>query len=161
MMALLAGGLNVLRNADAGTCRIGSDAETAPMDHPKFYQFDIDTTAVTEVWRRGSVIKSWLLDLTAAALCCTPSLDEYTGRVSRLRRGPLATGRGSPDQLPTIGSPDVPTKPHTSLRCATWAPVLSRENGYGPDQATGGIALSCPPQPSTTTGRSSPPAPGS
>ena len=52
------------------------------MDHPEFYQFDIDTTAVAEVWRRGSVIESWLLDLTAAALLDNPSLDEYTGRVS-------------------------------------------------------------------------------
>jgi 6-phosphogluconate dehydrogenase len=82
MMASLAEGLNILRNADAGTRHGDSDAETAPMDHPEFYQFDIDTTAVAEVWRRGSVIGSWLLDLTAAALLDNPSLDEYTGRVS-------------------------------------------------------------------------------
>jgi 6-phosphogluconate dehydrogenase len=82
MMASLAEGLNVLRNADAGTRHGDTDAETAPMDHPEFYQFDIDTTAVAEVWRRGSVIESWLLDLTAAALLDDPSLDEYTGRVS-------------------------------------------------------------------------------
>jgi 6-phosphogluconate dehydrogenase len=84
MMASLAEGLNILRNANAGTTTTTSsgDAETAPMEQPQFYQFDIDTTAVTEVWRRGSVIESWLLDLTAAALLHSPDLDEYTGRVS-------------------------------------------------------------------------------
>jgi 6-phosphogluconate dehydrogenase len=82
MMASLAEGLNILRNADAGTASTHGDAETAPMEQPQFYQFDIDTTAVTEVWRRGSVIESWLLDLTAAALVKSPDLEEYAGRVS-------------------------------------------------------------------------------
>jgi 6-phosphogluconate dehydrogenase len=84
MMASLAEGLNILRNADAGTTSTTAhgDAETAPMEQPQFYQFDIDTTAVTEVWRRGSVIESWLLDLTAAALVHSPDLDEYAGKVS-------------------------------------------------------------------------------
>ena len=82
IMASLAEGLNILRNADAGNRRAGSDAETAPKQRPEFYQFDIDTTAVAEVWRRGSVIESWLLGLTAAALVHSPSLDGYTGRVS-------------------------------------------------------------------------------
>jgi 6-phosphogluconate dehydrogenase len=52
------------------------------MEQPEFYQFDIDTTAVAEVWRRGSVIESWLLDLTATALVASPDLAEFTGRVS-------------------------------------------------------------------------------
>ena len=82
MMAAFAEGLNVLRNADAGKKSAGSDAETAPMEDPEFYQFEIDTTAVAEVWRRGSVIESWLLDLTAAALYDSPDLAEYAGRVS-------------------------------------------------------------------------------
>jgi 6-phosphogluconate dehydrogenase len=82
MMAAFAEGLNVLRNADAGKKSAGSDAETAPMEDPEFYQFEIDTTAVAEVWRRGSVIESWLLDLTAAALYDSPDLVEYAGRVS-------------------------------------------------------------------------------
>jgi 6-phosphogluconate dehydrogenase len=83
MMASLAEGLNILRNANAGTTSTTAhDAETAPMEQPQFYQFDIDTTAVTEVWRRGSVIESWLLDLTAAALVHSPDLDEYAGKVS-------------------------------------------------------------------------------
>jgi len=82
MMASFAEGLNVLRNANAGKKSGESDAETAPMESPEFYQFDIDTTAVAEVWRRGSVIESWLLDLTATALYDSPDLSEYAGRVS-------------------------------------------------------------------------------
>ena len=82
LMAAYAEGLNILRNADAGTRSAGADAETAPMEEPQFYQFDIDTTAVAEVWRRGSVIESWLLDLTAAALFRSPGLEEFSGRVS-------------------------------------------------------------------------------
>jgi 6-phosphogluconate dehydrogenase len=82
MMAALAEGLNILHNANVGNRDSTDDAETAPMEHPEFYKFDIDTTAVAEVWRRGSVIESWLLDLTAAALVKSPELKEFTGRVS-------------------------------------------------------------------------------
>ncbi len=82
MMAAFAEGFNILRNADIGKQVMAGDAETAPMEHPEFYQFDIDTTAVAEVWRRGSVIASWLLDLTAEALYRSPDLAEFTGRVS-------------------------------------------------------------------------------
>ncbi len=82
MMAALAEGLNILHNADAGTRAVEADAETAPMEEPEFYSFDIDVTAVTEVWRRGSVIESWLLDLTAAALFDSPDLEAFAGRVS-------------------------------------------------------------------------------
>jgi 6-phosphogluconate dehydrogenase len=82
MMASFAEGLNILHNANAGKREAEADAETAPMEEPEFYQFDIDTTAVAEVWRRGSVIGSWLLDLTAAALFDSPELAEFAGRVS-------------------------------------------------------------------------------
>ncbi len=82
MMASLAEGLNILHNANAGTRSAEADAETAPMEEPEYYQFDIDTTAVAEVWRRGSVVGSWLLDLTAAALFDSPALEEFAGRVS-------------------------------------------------------------------------------
>lgn len=82
MMAALAEGLNILHNANAGNRDSTDDAETAPMEQSEFYKFDIDTTAVAEVWRRGSVIESWLLDLTAAALVKSPELKEFTGRVS-------------------------------------------------------------------------------
>jgi 6-phosphogluconate dehydrogenase len=82
MMASLAEGLNILHNADAGTRAVEADAETAPMEEPEFYSFDIDTASVAEVWRRGSVVGSWLLDLTAAALLHSPDLGDFTGRVS-------------------------------------------------------------------------------
>jgi 6-phosphogluconate dehydrogenase len=82
VMAAYAEGLNILRNANAGKAERSADAETAPLDHPEFYQYDIDTAAVTELWRRGSVIGSWLLDLTATALLESPDLDGFSGRVS-------------------------------------------------------------------------------
>jgi 6-phosphogluconate dehydrogenase len=82
VMAAYAEGLNILRNADAGAEQREADAETAPMEHPEFYRFEIDVAEVAEVWRRGSVIGSWLLDLTAAALKASPDLSDYAGRVS-------------------------------------------------------------------------------
>jgi phosphoglycolate phosphatase-like HAD superfamily hydrolase len=68
VMAAYAEGLNILKNANAGTVERDADAETAPLDHPEYYQYELDIASVTEVWRRGRVIASWLLDLTAAAL---------------------------------------------------------------------------------------------
>ncbi|MBV8221453.1 MAG: decarboxylating 6-phosphogluconate dehydrogenase [Solirubrobacterales bacterium] len=82
IMAACAEGLNVIKNANAGSRMQESDAETTPMEHPEYYMYEIDTTEVTEVWRRGSVIASWLLDLTAEALLESPGLDNYSGRVS-------------------------------------------------------------------------------
>ncbi len=82
VMAAYAEGLNILHNADAGEHQRESDAETAPLTDPDFYRFDIDIPEVAEVWRRGSVIGSWLLDLTATALHESPTLDGFAGRVS-------------------------------------------------------------------------------
>jgi 6-phosphogluconate dehydrogenase len=82
MMASLAEGLNILANADVGTRPQEADAETAPLAEPQFYRYDLDVAEVAEVWRRGSVIGSWLLDLTAAALHQSPHLDDVAGRVS-------------------------------------------------------------------------------
>lgn len=82
MMAAIAEGLNILDKADAGKRTKAVDAETAPMRHPEDYQYDIDLPEVAEVWRRGSVIGSWLLDLTATALHEDPQLGGFTGRVS-------------------------------------------------------------------------------
>jgi 6-phosphogluconate dehydrogenase len=82
IMASYAEGLNILRHADAGTATRTADAETAPLEHPELYQYTLDIPAVAEVWRRGSVIASWLLDLTAAALVDAPDLHEFAGRVS-------------------------------------------------------------------------------
>jgi 6-phosphogluconate dehydrogenase len=82
IMAAYAEGLDILRNADVGAREHTSDAETAPLATPEFYRYTIDTADVAEVWRRGSVIGSWLLDLTAAALLEDPDLAGYSGRVS-------------------------------------------------------------------------------
>ncbi|HLH66882.1 MAG TPA: decarboxylating 6-phosphogluconate dehydrogenase [Solirubrobacteraceae bacterium] len=82
LMAAYAEGLNILRHANAGLVKRESDAETAPLEHPEDYPFEIDVAAVTEVWRRGSVVASWLLDLTAASLLKSPDLDDFSGRVS-------------------------------------------------------------------------------
>ena len=81
-MAAYAEGLNILRNADAGSVQREADAETAPLEHPEYYRYEIDIASVAEVWRRGSVIASWLLDLTAAALYESPDLSDFSGRVS-------------------------------------------------------------------------------
>jgi len=82
VMAAYAEGLNILENADAGKVQREADAETAPMEQPEYYQYDIDLPEVAEVWRRGSVIGSWLLDLTAAAMRESPDLSGFAGRVS-------------------------------------------------------------------------------
>jgi 6-phosphogluconate dehydrogenase len=82
MMAAYAEGLNILKHANAGAVRRDVDAETAPLADADAYRYELDLTAVAEVWRRGSVIASWLLDLTAAALVASPRLDEFSGRVS-------------------------------------------------------------------------------
>ncbi len=82
VMAAYAEGLNVLKNANAGKAQQEVDAETAPLEHPEYYQYDVDLPEVAEVWRRGSVIGSWLLDLTAQALHESADLAEYAGRVS-------------------------------------------------------------------------------
>jgi 6-phosphogluconate dehydrogenase len=82
VMAAYAEGLNILENANAGKVQREADAETAPLDQPEYYRYDIDVSEVAEVWRRGSVIGSWLLDLTAAALRESSDLAEFAGRVS-------------------------------------------------------------------------------
>ena len=82
MMAAFAEGLNILDKADVGILAAEHSAEVAPMEEPEFYQFDINTAKVTELWRRGSVVSSWLLDLTAAALQENPTMDGLAGRVS-------------------------------------------------------------------------------
>jgi 6-phosphogluconate dehydrogenase len=82
IMAAYAEGLNVLKNANAGKVQREADAETAPLEQPEYYQYDLDLPEVTEVWRRGSVIGSWLLDLTAASMQESPDLADFAGRVS-------------------------------------------------------------------------------
>ena len=82
VMAAYAEGLNVLAHADAGDHQREADAETTPLREPDYYKYDLDLPKVAEVWRRGSVIASWLLDLTASALHGDPNLDAFGGRVS-------------------------------------------------------------------------------
>jgi 6-phosphogluconate dehydrogenase len=82
MMAAYAEGLGVLRNANIGKRQHEVDAETTPLRDPEHYQYDLDLRDIAEVWRRGSVIASWLLDLTATALAKDATLSEFSGRVS-------------------------------------------------------------------------------
>jgi 6-phosphogluconate dehydrogenase len=82
LMQAYAEGLNVLKHANIGLHAQETDAETTPLRDPDHYKYELDVAAITEVWRRGSVIASWLLDLTAQALHETPELEEYAGRVS-------------------------------------------------------------------------------
>ena len=82
IMAAYAEGLNILYNADIGKQAHASDAETTPIRDPEYYQYELDLPEITEVWRRGSVIGSWLLDLTAMALLEDPGLKNFEGRVS-------------------------------------------------------------------------------
>jgi 6-phosphogluconate dehydrogenase len=82
LMASYAEGLNILRHANVGRLSRAADAETTPLRTPEYYQYEFDLADVAEVWRRGSVIASWLLDLTAAALAGDPTLEGFAGRVS-------------------------------------------------------------------------------
>jgi len=84
MMAAIAEGLNILKHADIGTRahEHDTDAETTPLRHPEHYQYDFNLADITELWRRGSVVSSWLLDLTAQALATDPGLDQFGGQVS-------------------------------------------------------------------------------
>ncbi|MBK1647543.1 phosphogluconate dehydrogenase (NAD(+)-dependent, decarboxylating) [Rhabdochromatium marinum] len=82
LMAAYAEGFNILKHAGAGRTDHTTDAETAPLSKPEFYQYDIDVAQVAELWRRGSVVSSWLLDLTANALAADPQLTDFGGRVS-------------------------------------------------------------------------------
>ena len=82
LMAAYAEGLNILKKANIGKDTHAIDAETTPLRNPEYYQFDLDLADIAEVWRRGSVIASWLLDLTASALAGDPGLDKFEGRVS-------------------------------------------------------------------------------
>jgi 6-phosphogluconate dehydrogenase len=82
IMAAYAEGLNILRHANAGSAEAEASAEVAPLQNPEAYRFDLDIPEIAEVWRRGAVISSWLLDLTAAALAEEPELEGFAGRVS-------------------------------------------------------------------------------
>jgi 6-phosphogluconate dehydrogenase len=83
MMAAIAEGLSIIKHANVGEEKMqAADAETTPLRDPQYYQYDIDVAEVAEVWRRGSVVSSWLMDLTADALARSPELDDFGGHVS-------------------------------------------------------------------------------
>jgi 6-phosphogluconate dehydrogenase len=82
MMAAIAEGLSIIKHADAGKRTQDVDAETTPLREPELYQYEIDVAEVAEVWRRGSVVGSWLVDLTADTLAQSPDLSDFAGRVS-------------------------------------------------------------------------------
>ncbi len=100
VMAAYAEGLNILRNANVGKHTHAHDAETTPLRNPEFYQFDMNLPDITEVWRRGSVISSWLLDLTASALQKDPELKSYSGRVSDSGEGRWTIQAGIDEAVP-------------------------------------------------------------
>jgi 6-phosphogluconate dehydrogenase len=82
LMAAYAEGFNILKNAGIGLASRETDAETTPLRNPEHYQYDLNLGAIAELWRRGSVVSSWLLDLTAEAFATSPDLDQFAGRVS-------------------------------------------------------------------------------
>jgi len=100
MMASYAEGLAILKAANIGKESQVGDAETAPLRNPEYYQYDIDTAAVAEVWRRGSVVASWLLDLTAAAFYEDPQLSTFHGRVSDSGEGRWTVAAGVDEGVP-------------------------------------------------------------
>jgi 6-phosphogluconate dehydrogenase len=100
LMAAYAEGLNILSKANIGKADHARDAETTPLRHPEHYQYDFDVADIAELWRRGSVVTSWLLDLTAAALAGNPSLDRFAGRVADSGEGRWAVAAANDEAIP-------------------------------------------------------------
>jgi 6-phosphogluconate dehydrogenase len=101
IMSAYGEGLNILKNANAGKVQREADAETAPLEQPEYYQYDLDLPEVAEVWRRGSVIGSWLLDLTAAAMQESADLSDFAGRVSDSGEGRWTSIAAIDEGVPT------------------------------------------------------------
>jgi 6-phosphogluconate dehydrogenase len=101
LMAAYAEGLNVLQNADIGIRSRETNAETTPLTDPEYYQYALDIRDIAEVWRRGSVIRSWLLDLTASSLVQDPDLAGYAGRVSDSGEGRWTIAAAIDEAIPT------------------------------------------------------------
>lgn len=100
IMAAYAEGLNIIRHANIGKQEHTVDAETAPLSSPEYYQYDFNLPDVAEVWRRGSVIGSWLLDLTASALLKSPNLENFQGRVADSGEGRWTIGAAIDEGIP-------------------------------------------------------------
>ncbi|HXR64967.1 MAG TPA: decarboxylating 6-phosphogluconate dehydrogenase [Ktedonobacteraceae bacterium] len=101
IMQAYAEGLNVLHNANIGKNLQNIDAETAPLEHPELYQYDMNLKDITELWRRGSVIGSWLLDLTALSLLDSPTLENFAGRVADSGEGRWTLQAAIDEGVPT------------------------------------------------------------
>jgi 6-phosphogluconate dehydrogenase len=101
LMAAYAEGMNILRSADVGKRTHEIDAETTPLRDPEHYQYDLNLPDIAEVWRRGSVIASWLLDLTASALIKDPTLAQFSGRVSDSGEGRWTIKAAIDEAVPT------------------------------------------------------------
>ena len=101
LMAAYAEGFNVLKHANAGKSSVEHDAETTPLRHPEHYRYDFDMASIAEVWRHGSVISSWLLDLTAVSFAQNGSLDSFAGRVSDSGEGRWALAAANDVSAPT------------------------------------------------------------
>jgi 6-phosphogluconate dehydrogenase len=100
LMAAYAEGFNILKKANIGKADHEQDAETTPLRHPEHYQYDFDLADVSELWRRGSVITSWLLDLTASAFAGDPGLQEFAGRVSDSGEGRWTIAAANDEAVP-------------------------------------------------------------
>jgi 6-phosphogluconate dehydrogenase len=100
MMAAYAEGLNILKSASIGKASHEKDAETAPLRHPEHYQYDLNVADIAELWRRGSVVTSWLLDLTAAALAGDPGLEKFGGKVSDSGEGRWTVAAANDEGIP-------------------------------------------------------------
>jgi 6-phosphogluconate dehydrogenase len=100
LMAAYAEGLNILKKANIGKGSHEKDAETTPLRHPEHYQYDFNLADVTEVWRRGSVVASWLLDLTAQALAGSPNLENFAGKVSDSGEGRWTVAAANDEAVP-------------------------------------------------------------
>ena len=100
LMAAYAEGLNILRSANVGRRSRDGDAETSPLRNPEYYQYDLDLAQIAELWRRGSVIGSWLLDLAAASLLDNPDLKQYVGRVSDSGEGRWTVAAAVDESVP-------------------------------------------------------------
>jgi 6-phosphogluconate dehydrogenase len=100
LMASYAEGFNILRHADVGKAEQTSDAETTPLRNPEYFQYELNLPDIAELWRRGSVVSSWLLDLTAAALLDSPNLDEFAGYVADSGEGRWTVSAGIDESVP-------------------------------------------------------------
>jgi len=118
MMQAYAEGLDIIRGANAGKHVRDNDAETAPLRNPEHYMYEIDLASVTQVWRRGSVVGSWLLDLTAAALASDPKLEQFGGKVSDSGEGRWTLAAANEEGVPA-----------PVLTAALFARFNSRGNG--------------------------------